>query len=199
MISVAYRLAPEHTGTAAFDDAMAAFEWASANCGPSIVLAGESAGGTLAACVAHRTRYHPRPAAGQVLIYPMLGGDTHTGSYTAHADAPLLSARDVAHYATIRTDGADVSDDPRYMPLADSDFSRLPPTVIFTAECDPLSSDGEAYRDRLVAAGGKAQWNEEAGLPHGYLRGRHMAARAGASFERIVQALTMLGRGNWPG
>ena len=160
---------------------------------------GESAGGTLAACVAHRTRDHPRPPAGQVLIYPMLGGDMHTGSYIAHADAPLLSARDVAHYATIRTDGADVSDDPRYMPLADNDFSRLPPTVIFTAECDPLSSDGEAYRDRLVAAGANAQWNEESGLPHGYLRGRHMAARAGASFERIVQALTALGRGNWPG
>ena len=63
-------------------------------------------------------------------------------------------------------------------PLADTEFAGLPPTVIVTAQCDPLSSDGETYRDRILAAGGKAWWHEEQGLVHGYLRGRHMVKRA---------------------
>ena len=56
----------------------------------------------------------------------------------------MLTVRDLAFYKDIRTGGADFSHDPRHHPLADTDFSGLPPTVIVTAECDPLSSDGEA-------------------------------------------------------
>ncbi len=84
------------------------------------------------------------------------------------------------------------------MPLADADFSNLPPTVIITAECDPLSSDGEAYWSRISAAGGKAWWFEEPGLVHGYLRARHTVGRARASFSRIVDAASALGKGEWP-
>ncbi len=199
VVSVDYRLAPEHTGTAAFDDAVAAYEWAVKTFLRPVVLVGESAGGTLAACLAHHLRGHGAAPAGKVLVYPMLGGDESKGSYVVHAEAPLLSARDVAVYKNIRTGGEDTSGDPRYLPLADSDFSGLPPTIIFTAECDPLSSDGEAYRDRLLAAGGKALWHEEKGLPHGYLRARATVARARDSFIRIVQAVDTLGRGEWAG
>lgn len=197
VVSVGYRLPPEHTGTAAFDDATAAFDWAAAHFGRPVVLAGESAGGTLAACAAHHRRELPHAPIGQVLIYPMLGGDVHGGSYVTHAEAPLLSARDVAAYRNIRTGGADTSGDPRYLPLADTNFSGLPPTIVFTAECDPLSSDGETYRDRLLRSGGKARWIEETGLPHGYLRGRTMSSRAGRSFARIIDAVAALGRGEW--
>ena len=116
-----------------------------------IVLVGESAGGNLAACVAHHTRGHAHAPAGQVLIYPSLGADMTRGSYITHADAPMLTVSDLGFYLDIRTGGADVSGDPRYFPLADSDFSGLPPTAIFTAECDPLSSDGEFYRDRVTS------------------------------------------------
>lgn len=67
-----------------------------------------------------------------------------------------------------------------------------------TAQCDPLSSDGGAYRDRILAAGGKAVWVEEQGLVHGYLRARHSAGGAKESFSRIVEAVRALGKGKWP-
>ncbi|MGH6861778.1 MAG: alpha/beta hydrolase [Phyllobacterium sp.] len=195
VVSVDYRLAPEHKDLAAFEDAMAAFEWAATAFDQPIVLAGESAGGTLAAAVAHHSRGHLRAPVGQVLIYPSLGGDIQSGSYVTHADAPMLTVRDLALYHGMRTGGVDVSGDPRYWPLADPDFSGLPPAVLFTAECDPLSSDGETYRDRMLANGGQARWREEPGLPHGYLRARHTVKRAGNAFAAIVKALEALGRG----
>ncbi|MGH6948057.1 MAG: alpha/beta hydrolase fold domain-containing protein, partial [Kiloniellales bacterium] len=139
-----------------------------------------------------------RAAAGQVLIYPSLGGDMDRGSYVEHAEAPLLTVRDILLYCETWAGNRNCADDPTFAPLRDQDFSGLPPTVIVTAQCDPLSSDGEAYRDRILAAGGRAWWHEEPGLVHGYLRARHRAARARASFARIVAALAALGKGDWP-
>ncbi|RUM97397.1 alpha/beta hydrolase [Pseudaminobacter arsenicus] len=198
VVSVDYRLAPEHLHPAAFDDALAAFEWAAGRYEQPILLCGDSAGGNLAAAVSHATRGHKRHPAGQVLIYPGLGGDQSKGSYVTHAEAPMLTLRDLEFSKDIRTGGADVSGDITYMPLKDADFANLPPTVIITAQCDPLSSDGEAYGARVLAAGGKAWWFEEPGLVHGYLRARHSVGRARASFSRIVDAVAALGRGEWP-
>ncbi|NGN43967.1 alpha/beta hydrolase [Mesorhizobium sp. CGMCC 1.15528] len=197
VVSVDYRLAPEHLHPAAFDDAFVAFEWVAKNYTQPILLCGDSAGGNLAAAVSHSTRGHARRPVGQVLIYPGLGGDQSKGSYVTHAEAPMLTMRDMAFYKDIRTGGADVSGDVTYTPLADADFSNLPPTVIVTAECDPLSSDGQAYAARVIAAGGKAFSHEEPGLVHGYLRARHTVGRARASFTRIIEAVAMLGRREW--
>ncbi|MGN6145915.1 MAG: alpha/beta hydrolase [Mesorhizobium sp.] len=197
VVSVDYRLAPEHIHPAQADDAFAAFEWAAKTYAQPLVLAGDSAGGNLAAGLAQRTRGHRRAPVGQVLIYPGLGGGMDKPSYARHAEAPMLTVRDLVFYKDIRTGGADFSKDPTYMPLADPDLSGMPPTVVITAECDPLSSDGEAYRDRILAAGGKAYWREEAGLVHGYLRARHTVRRARESFSRIVDAVGKLGAGNW--
>ncbi|PSJ58320.1 alpha/beta hydrolase [Kumtagia ephedrae] len=195
VVAVDYRLAPEFRHPAAFDDAVAAFHWAAAAYARPVVLCGDSAGGNLAAAVSHATRGRVRAPAGQVLIYPGLGGDRNLRSYREHAEAPMLTVRDLDFYATIRGGS---SGDATQSPLADTDFSALPPTVAIAAQCDPLSSDGEAYRDRILAAGGKAWWHEEQGLVHGYLRGRHAVGRAGASFSRIVEAVSALGRGSWP-
>lgn len=197
VVSVDYRLAPEHLHPADFDDAMSAFEWAADAYNRTIVLCGDSAGGNLAAAVSHATRGHPKRPIGQVLIYPGLGGDQSKDSYIRHADAPMLSMRDLAFYKDIRTGGEDRTGDITLAPLADADFANLPPTVIITAECDPLSSDGEAYRDRIASGGGRAFWLEEKGLVHGYLRARHTVARARSSFTRIVEAVSALGRGEW--
>ncbi|MBS9721967.1 alpha/beta hydrolase [Tianweitania sp. BSSL-BM11] len=198
VVSIDYRLAPEHLYPASHEDGYAAFECAVADDDRPILLCGDSAGGNIAAAVAGRFRHHPRAPIGQVLIYPGLGGDPTRGSYVTHADAPMLTTRDMAFYQTVRTGGADVSGDAAFAPLRDKDFSDLPPTVLITAQCDPLSSDGEAYRDKITAAGGKAMWREEAGLVHGYLRARNTVDRAKESFERIVTAIRVLGQKDWP-
>jgi len=197
VVSVDYRLAPEHLHPAAFDDAIHAFEWATATYECPVLLCGDSAGGNLCAAVSHATRGHARRPIGQVLIYPGLGGDRSSGSYVIHAEAPMLTVRDLDFYKYIRTGGEDRTGDLTLSPLADADFAYLPPTVLITAQCDPLSSDGEAYRDRIVAADGRATWFEEPGLVHGYLRARHMAGRARSSFTRIVDGVSVLGRGEW--
>ncbi|RUW34342.1 MULTISPECIES: alpha/beta hydrolase [unclassified Mesorhizobium] len=197
VVSVDYRLAPEHLHPTAFDDVMDAYEWAAGTYDCPVLLCGDSAGGNLCAAVAHATRGHIKKPIGQVLIYPSLGGDHSRGSYVTHAEAPMLTARDTKFYLSIRTGGVDRTGDITLYPLADANFAYLPPTVLITAQCDPLSSDGEAYRDHVVAAGGHAYWFEEPGLVHGYLRARHTVGRARASFTRIVEAVSTLGKGDW--
>lgn len=191
LVSVDYRLAPEHLGDAALRDALTGFDWTRARFHLPVVTIGESAGGNLAAALANELRGKDRPS-GQVLIYPSLGGETDRGSYVTHSNAPLLSTDDVEVYRRVRTPGEAVPCDPRYEPLAASDFAGLPPTMIFTAECDPLASDGPDYRDRILFAGGWATCREDQGLPHGYLRARHMVDRAGAAFAAIIDGISSL-------
>ncbi len=197
VISVDYRLAPEHKHPAHFEDSWTAFEYVTLTWPDPVILSGDSAGGNLAAAVAHQARGKPGNILGQVLIYPGLGGDSDKGSYLAHAAAPMLSREETLFYKKIRVDGEVPLNDPTFSPLQDTDFSGLPPSVIITAECDPLSDDGRDYRDRILAAGGRAYWHNEAGLVHGYLRGRNTVTRARESFDRIVGAIAVLGQGNW--
>ncbi|WP_083355130.1 alpha/beta hydrolase [Mesorhizobium sp. ORS 3428] len=193
VVSADYRLAPEHLHPASLDDARAVFEWVAATSALPILLCGESAGGNLAAAVAQATRHHARHAIGQVLIYPGLGGDETGHSYVEHAEAPLLSLADIDFYRRIRSAPGQSPDDPTFSPLRDHDFSGLPPTVIVTAECDPLSSDGEVYRDRILAAGGRALWREEPRLVHSFLRARPTVPRAAEAFQRIISNIAELG------
>lgn len=197
VVSVAYRLVPDHVATAALDDAIAAHDWVSVELKRPVLLAGDSAGGNIAACLANHVALLGRRPKGQVLIYPQLGADFDKGSYVTHAQAPLLSIQEVIFFQNLRAGGIDCSADLRVTPLAGDSFSHLPPTFIFTAQCDPLSSDGEAYYERLRADGVWVSWHEEEGLPHGYLRARHSVSRARAAMERIVQAiLTLAGSKN---
>jgi len=198
VVSVDYRLSPENRHPAAFDDAWTAVQWADREYGDGIVLAGDSAGGNLAAAVAHHARGRLESVLGQVLIYPELGGDMDKGSYIEHANAPMLTRDEVLFYHSIRVSGEEPNSDPTFAPLQDSDFSGLPPTVIFTADCDPIRDDGRDYHDRLDAAGVPVHRINEDGLVHGYLRARVTVERARASFERITVAIEALGQGVWP-
>ncbi|RWL81655.1 MAG: alpha/beta hydrolase [Mesorhizobium sp.] len=193
VVSADYRLAPEYLHPASFDDALAVFDWVAATSALPIVLCGESAGGNLAAAVAQATRRHARHAIGQVLIYPGLGGDETGRSYIEHAEAPLLTLADIEFYRRVRSAPGQSLDDPTFSPLRNRDFSGLPPTVIVTAECDPLSSDGETYRDRIVAAGGQAWWREEKRLVHSFLRARSAVPKAAEAFARIIEDIARLG------
>lgn len=200
VISVDYRLAPEHVHPAHFDDAVTAAHWALGRHDGAVVLAGDSAGGNLAAAVAHALRATPHAGriAGQMLIYPGLGGDMTRGSYVDHARAPGLSTADVLFYRDIRAGGPAPEDDPTFAPLRDTDFTGLPRTIIISAACDPLADDGRDYRDAIRAVGGRAEWINEDGLIHGYLRARFMSAKARDSFARIVAGIQCLGQGLWP-
>ncbi len=197
VVSVDYRLCPEHPHPAQFLDAWAATNWAIGEYGDPVVLAGDSAGGNLAAAVAHHARGRIEQVIGQVLIYPGLGGDTDAGSYTEHAHAPLLTRAEVLFYQTVRVRGDLPVNDPTFAPLQDTDYSNLPPTVVVTADCDPLRDDGRDYCDRITQAGGQAHWINEPGLVHGYLRARTTVTRAQESFERISVAIEALGQGLW--
>jgi acetyl esterase len=155
VVAVDYRLSPEHPHPAAFDDACAVIR----ECGGQgpVVLVGDSAGANLAAAAAHALRGSGVPLLGQVLIYPVLGGDVNQGSYLKHAYAPLLSRDDVLYYQNIRHGGPPPADDATVHPLRDRDFTGLPPTLTIGAQCDPLADDARDYAAQVRAAGGRAQ------------------------------------------
>jgi acetyl esterase len=187
VISVGYRLCPEHPHPAAYHDALAAARAAIA-AGP-VVLVGNSAGGNLAAAVAQTLK--GERIRGQVLIYPALGGELlDLSSYTECADAPLLTTDQVRYYQDFRAGGPVPEDDPTFFPLAIEDFSGLPPCFISAAGVDPLRDDGVEYDRCLVGDGVEAYCAVEPQLPHGFLRARHSSHRARAAFSRIIDAIS---------
>ena len=199
LVSVAYRLAPEHPHPAMFEDSLLTTRFLVKNNDLPVILCGDSAGGNLAAAVAHAIRPETESIIGQLLIYPSLGPNTGKGSYRRHALAPMLTSKDIKFYFKSRCgrQAEDIPQDKTIFPLLDDDFSNLPPTVIITAECDPLSDDGKNYTNLVKAAGGRALWINEVGLVHGFLRARREVECASSSFMRMINLLVMLGNKEW--
>jgi acetyl esterase len=193
LVSVDYRLSPEHHHPIHLNDVEDAF----AACRhPNTILVGASAGGTLAAALSYRLKSSPQQAAGQVLIYPGLGGDRfELDSYRDNAEAPLLSTADIHFYRGTRcADDVLPLDDPEFHPLAADDFHGTAPTIAFSADIDPLRDDARVYVERLQDARVAAHWINEPGLVHDYLRARHVSRVAGAAFKRICDAISELAR-----
>ena len=187
VISVDYRLCPEHPHPAAYEDALTAVDFFSDR---PLVVAGDSAGGNLAAAVA-LARGHK--IWGQVLIYPGLGGEAlDLLSYSQRAEEPLLTTADVEFYKKIRAGRKDPGADPTFAPLLSRSFAGAPACFVSSAEHDPLRDDGPEYVLLLGKAGIRAEVVIEPQLPHGHLRARHSSERAKAAFGRIVQAISRL-------
>lgn len=176
VVSVDYRLAPEAKFPAAPEDCHAATRWAVDNAasigadGARVAVAGDSAGGNLAAVVAQLAKQRGGPAlAHQLLIYPVTAHDFTTPSYEENAEGYFLT-RDMMqwfwhHYLERAEDGQD----PMAAPLRAKDLSGLPPATVVTAEYDPLRDEGEAYARRLDEAGVPTQAVRYDGVIHGFV------------------------------
>jgi acetyl esterase len=174
VVSVDYRLAPEHPFPAGFEDAVAATRWIVANArelggNDTVAVAGDSAGGNFSAGVAQQLRDDGTPLAAQFLIYPAVDHVNATyPSAEQNGTGYFLEAETMAwffnHYAGHVTDTMD----PRLAPLQAKSLTELPPAVIVTAEFDPLRDQGAAYADALRAAGGQAELVEGPGMIHGF-------------------------------
>ncbi|CAI9416552.1 alpha/beta hydrolase [Nocardioides sp. T2.26MG-1] len=181
VVSVDYRLAPEHPFPAPVDDAVAATQYVAdhlARLGGDdrLAVAGDSAGGNLSAVVAQAFRDEGRPLAGQLLIYPVTD---MTGAYPSHAENAEGLFLDLATMAWFQRqytgDRTDLSD-PRLSPLL-GDLHGVAPAVVVVAEYDPLRDDGLAYAEALAAAGVPVEVRTFPGLVHGFVdMGRHSVA-----------------------
>jgi acetyl esterase len=187
VVAVDYRLAPEHRFPAAIDDAVAAFRWLATE-GPTlgidparIVVGGDSAGGTVAAAVAQQVRGDATPPCLQWLIYPVTDLAFEGRSFVTVGERFLVTRAAMewmrAHYLK---DLHEISD-PRASPLRAKDLAGLPPALVYTAGFDPLRDEGQAYADKMAAAGVKVIYREFESLIHGFVGMRgvlHAAARA---------------------
>jgi acetyl esterase len=190
VLSVEYRLAPEHPYPAGLDDCETVTRWALAHAAdfdvsPSaLVVAGESAGGNLSAAVTLRLRDHSdAPLAGQVLMYPGVDGDAWTYPSRTEFEGIVLTRRSMQAYWDSYCGGRDLSDEVGAVPLRAERLAGLPPAIVVLGGCDPLRDEGRAYAARLRDEGVSVEEVCFAGQPHGFINfGVPAAADA---FDRI--------------
>ncbi|PTL54774.1 alpha/beta hydrolase [Paraconexibacter algicola] len=180
VLSIDYRLAPEHPFPAGLDDAWSAVRWAAGPDGAEmlaieegrVAVGGDSAGGNLAAACARRARDGGLALHGQVLVYPALDPTGASPSFTEHADSDMLRADQMRWFldAYAGGDAGARLRDPDFAPLAAASFADLAPAYVAVAEIDPLRDDGLRYAQRLQEAGVEASTRVHAGMAHGFLR-----------------------------
>jgi len=195
VVAVDYRLAPEHRFPAAVEDCYAATLWASRNAAElggaqqRLAVAGDSAGGNLAAVVALGGRDRGGPAIGfQLLVFPITDAGMDTASYREKADGYHLTAAGMRWYWSHYLGDADGLV-PDASPLRAAFVGALPPALVITAEHDPLRDEGEAYAARLRDAGVPAAVSRYPGMVHGFFRWRAVTAAADAAVQEAAAAL----------
>ncbi len=175
VLSVDYRLAPEHPFPSAQNDAWDAFAWLR-NQGDAlnldvqrIAVGGDSAGGTLAAVCALMARDAGQSLALQLLIYPGTSGVQESASHAAYAKGYVLEAEHIRYFfnSTLRSIDLDLW---QFSPINASDHSNLTPLALYLAECDPLHDEGLEYADKLRVAGVTVQLEIYRGVTHEFIK-----------------------------
>jgi len=196
VVSVDYRLAPEHPFPVPLEDCYAAVCWV-ARCASDIngdaqrlAVGGDSAGGNLAAAVALTARDRGTPSlAYQLLIYPVMDHAFDTGSYRENGDGYFLTKDMMVwfwqHYLRHEAHGLH----PQAAPLRAQNVYGLPSTLLLTAEFDPLRDEGEAYAKRMRAAGGEVEYRCYAGMIHGFLG---LTSRLDAAAQAMAETAATL-------
>ncbi|WP_276299650.1 alpha/beta hydrolase [Halorussus lipolyticus] len=213
VVSVDYRLAPEHPFPSAVDDAFTALRWVADNAedfggDPNrLAVGGTSAGGNLAAVTAIRARNAAESRqtarlgglgddapeiARQVLCYPITDHAFDTDSYAENADGPLLTEDDMRwfwdHYLRSEVDGAN----PYASPLRARDLAGLPPATVVTCGHDPLRDEGVAYAERLAESGVAVRHDHHPDQPHGFLSMSESISAADRVFDELGEELQHL-------
>jgi acetyl esterase/lipase len=195
VVSVDYRLAPEHRFPAAVEDAWTATAWV---CGHAedlgldplkIGVGGDSAGGTLATVVARKARDEGIAIAAQLLLYPVTNHAFDTPSYSFFSEGYGLTRDGMVWYWDQYLGDARNGDDPDAAPAKLADLRRLPRAVVVTAECDVLRDEAEAYAQRLLLATVETEGYRYDGMIHGFLRMAGKVERASKALDEIAESL----------
>lgn len=195
VVSVEYRLAPEHRFPAAVEDSFTALRWLADEAdalgvdATRLAVAGDSAGGNLAAVNALLARDAGLALRAQVLVYPATAADAESPSHHANASGYLLTREHVLWFqGNYRASEAD-REDFRYAPLIAPDHSNLAPALIQVAEFDPLRDEGIAYANALASAGNEVVLNHYAGMVHAFFS---LARAVEAGRQAMNEATTFL-------
>ncbi|ESS03393.1 MAG: esterase/lipase [uncultured archaeon A07HR67] len=194
VVSVDYRLAPEHPFPVPVDEAVAAVEWTAAVADDlggdpdRLGVAGTSAGGALAAATAlHGHAFDGPDLAGQFLLYPVAGHDFETDSYRENADGPLLTRADMKwfydNYLRSPVDAAN----PFAVPLRADSLGGLPPATVVTAGFDPLRDDGVALADRFKTEGTPVEHRQYPAMAHGFCSLTDRVATADEAMDAVAE------------
>lgn len=196
VVSVDYRMGPEHRFPAAVDDTLAATRWVRAQAGELLLdatrlaIGGDSAGGNLAAVVAIAARdAGDLPVCFQLLVYPATDMRAVAPSHTACAQGYMLTADSIAYYRGHYIPDAAQWSDWRASPLLREDLQGLPPALVLTAGFDPLRDEGRQYADRLSAAGNRTQYICFERQIHGFLTMGRVLDEAHTAVDLCAAAL----------
>jgi acetyl esterase len=188
LIAADYRLAPEHPFPAAIEDAWAVTSWAAGRY-DRLAVAGDSAGGQLAASVALRARDRGLVLALQALLYPVTDHSFDTDSYREFTDPASLNEEMMRWFWDQYLLGAGPGETQDHSPLRAVDLSGVAPALVITAEADPLRDEAEAYAERLRAAGVAVDLHRYPGMIHGFIRMPTVTDRAGEAIDEIAAAV----------